>query len=109
MNEQMQQHLDELAEHIAATISERRAMPTQVHHIHHAASSMFCLGRFGHTPLLNARSPTELHAQGAAFLAGLRFDCEQSNSGWMGLNPSALRETDALLADNDMVEHPDLN
>lgn len=81
MNETTLQALDELAEHIAAAISERRATPMRVHHLHHAAYSTFCLGRFGHAPLVKAGSPAELLAQGAAFLAGLRFDHEPAAVG----------------------------
>jgi hypothetical protein len=66
------QELDELAQRIAATISEKRGIPTQVHHIHYATGSTFCLGRFGANLLIKAGSPAELLVRGEGFLEGMR-------------------------------------
>lgn len=73
MNETTQHELDTLARRIAVALSERRKTPAQVHHLHHAGASVFCLGRFGASPLVRAKSPAELLAHGAGFLEGLRF------------------------------------
>ncbi|MDI9250318.1 MULTISPECIES: hypothetical protein [Stenotrophomonas] len=73
MNDTTQHELDTLAQRIAAILSERSETPTEVYHFHHAGASMFCLGRFGASPILRATSPTELFAQGAGFLEGLRY------------------------------------
>lgn len=74
MNETTEQQLNTLAQHIADAISTRVAAPVQVFHRHHAGRSVFCLGRFGAMTLIEAPSPAELHAQGAGFLAGLRYE-----------------------------------
>ena len=66
------QELDELAQRIAAAITDKRGEPTQVHHLHNASDSTFCLGKFGANMLIKARSPTELLALGNVFLQGLR-------------------------------------
>lgn len=73
MNDTTQHELDALAQRIAAILSERNETPTEVHHLHHAGASVFCLGRFGASPIIRARSPTELLAQGVGFLEGLRY------------------------------------
>lgn len=65
-NDTTQHELDALAQRIAAILSERNETATEVHHLHYAGASVFCLGRFG-------ASPTELLSQGAGFLEGLRY------------------------------------
>ena len=65
------QKLDEIAQRIAAAISERRGTPTQVHHLHYATSSTLCLGRFGANMLIKARSPAELLVRAEGFLQGM--------------------------------------
>lgn len=73
MNDITQDELDALAQRIVAILSERNERATEVHHLHYAEASLFCLGRFGASPIIRARSPTELLAQGAGFLEGLRY------------------------------------
>jgi len=74
MNPTTQQQLDALAQDIAAMMSHKLAIQTEVHHRHHAGSSAFCLGKFGAMTLIEATSPADLLAQGAGFLAGLRYE-----------------------------------
>lgn len=66
------QELDELAQRIAAAITEKRGLLTQVHHIHYATASTFCLGKFGANLLIKAASPAELLVRGEGFLQGMR-------------------------------------
>lgn len=73
MNDTTQQQLDALAQRIADALTAKRGTPTQVHQLHHAAASAFCLGQYGATVLVKAETPGELLAQGAGFLEGLRF------------------------------------
>ena len=63
--------LDELAQRIADAITEKRGIPTQVHHIHYATASTFCLGKFGANMLIKASSPAELLVRGDGFLQGM--------------------------------------
>lgn len=65
------QQLDELAQRISVAITEKRGVPTQVHHLHHATSSMLCLGKFGANMLIKASSPAELLVRAEGFLQGL--------------------------------------
>lgn len=65
------QELDELAQRIAAAITEKRGIPTQVHHLHYATASTFCLGKFGANMLIKAGSPAELLVRGEGFLEGM--------------------------------------
>ena len=73
MNDTTQHELDTLAQRIADALTTKRGTPTQVHQLHHADASAFCLGQYGATVLVKAETPGELLAQGAGFLAGLRF------------------------------------
>ena len=77
--------LDELAQRIADAITEKRGIPTQVHHIHYATASTFCLGKFGANMLIQARSPAELLVRGEGFLQGMRHP-ETSSSADHTLN-----------------------
>lgn len=77
--------LDELAQRIAAAITEKRGIPTQVHHIHYATASTFCLGKFGANMLIKAESPAELLVRGEGFLEGMRHP-ETSSSADHTLN-----------------------
>lgn len=74
MNDTTQNELDTLAQRIADALTAKRETPTQVHQLHHADASAFCLGQFGATVLVKAETPGELFAQDAGFLAGLRFE-----------------------------------
>ena len=65
------QALDDLAQRIAVVITEKRGVPTQVHHLHNANASTLCLGKFGANMLIKASSPTELLVRGDGFLQGL--------------------------------------
>lgn len=73
MNDTTQHELDALAQRLADELTTKRGTPTQVHQLHHADASAFCLGQYGATVLVKAETPGELLAQGAGFLAGLRF------------------------------------
>ena len=66
------QALDDLAQRIAIVITEKRGVPTQVHHLHNASASTLCLGKFGANMLIQARSPAELLVRGEGFLQGMR-------------------------------------
>jgi len=63
--------LDEIAQRIAVALTDKRGVPTQVHHLHHANASSLCLGKFGANMLIEASSPAELLARCEGFLQGL--------------------------------------
>ena len=73
MNDTTQQQLDALAQRIADALTAKRGTLTQVHQLHYADASAFCLGQYGATVLIKAETPGELLAQGTGFLAGLRY------------------------------------
>lgn len=74
MNDTTQQRLDTIAQRIGDALTAKRGAPTQVHQLHHAGASAFCLGRFGGAVLVEAESPAELVAQGTGFLARLQLE-----------------------------------